>query len=33
MVHNLIVVTGSLRDFAPLRVPTLDPFAPRRGRR
>jgi hypothetical protein len=33
MVHNLIVVTGSWRDFAPLRVPTLDPFAPRRGRR
>jgi toxin FitB len=33
MVHILIVVTGNLRDFAPLRVPTLDPFAPRRGRR
>jgi len=33
IVHNLIVVTRNLRDFEPLRVPTLDPFAPRRGQR
>ena len=32
IVHNLIVVTRNLRDFEPLRVRTLDPFAPRRGR-
>jgi len=27
-VHGLTVVTRNLRDFAPLGVPTLDPFAP-----
>ena len=29
VVHNLVVVTRSLRDFEPLGVTTLDPFAPR----
>ena len=29
VVHNLIVVTRNLRDFAPLGIETLDPFAPR----
>jgi predicted nucleic acid-binding protein len=27
-VHGLIVVTRNIRDFATLRVPTLDPFVP-----
>lgn len=27
-VHSLIVVTRNVRDFVPLGVPTLDPFAP-----
>jgi len=27
-VHGLIVVTRNVRDFGPLGVPTLDPFAP-----
>jgi toxin FitB len=27
-VHGLTVVTRNIRDFAPLGVPTLDPFAP-----
>jgi hypothetical protein len=27
-VHGLIVVTRNVRDFLPLGVPTLDPFAP-----
>lgn len=31
IVHNLLVVTRNVRDFAPLGVKTLDPFAPRRG--
>jgi hypothetical protein len=26
-VHGLTVVTRNVRDFAPLGVPTLDPFA------
>ncbi len=30
--HNLVVVTRNVRDFEPLGVTTLDPFAPRRGR-
>ena len=29
VVHNLIVVTRNLGDFAPLGIETLDPFAPR----
>jgi toxin FitB len=29
IVHNLIVVTRNVRDFEPLGVRTLDPFAPR----
>ncbi len=33
IVHNLVVVTRNVRDFEPLGVKTLDPFAPRRGRR
>lgn len=32
-VHDLVVVTRNLRDFEPLGVKTLDPFAPRQGRR
>ena len=32
-VHNLVVVTRNVRDFEPLEVKTLDPFAPRRNRR
>ena len=27
-IHGLIVVTRNVRDFKPLRVPTLDPFTP-----
>jgi predicted nucleic acid-binding protein len=27
-VHGLTVVTRNVRDFVPLEVPTLDPFAP-----
>lgn len=30
IVHDLIVVTRNLRDFEPLGVKTLNPFAPRR---
>ncbi len=30
LVHNLVVVTRNVRDFEPLGVTTLDPFAPRR---
>lgn len=33
MVHNLTVVTRNVRDFKPLGVTTLDPFASRRRRR
>ncbi len=33
IVHNLVVVTRNVRDFAPLGVKPLNPFAPRRGRR
>lgn len=33
IVHKLVVVTRNVGDFAPLGVKTLDPFAPRRGRR
>ncbi len=33
IVHNLVVVTRNVRDFEALGVKTLDPFAPRRGRR
>lgn len=29
LVHNLVVVTRNVRDFEPLGVPTLDPFASR----
>ncbi len=29
IVHNLVVVTRNVRDFAPLGVPTLDPFTAR----
>jgi len=29
VVHNLVVVTRNLRDFAPFGVRTLDPFMPR----
>jgi len=32
IVHNLTVVTRNVRDFEPLGVKTLDPFAPPRGR-
>lgn len=32
MVHDLIVVTRNGRDFEPLGVKTLDPFAPRQDR-
>lgn len=27
-IHGLTVVTRNIKDFAPLGVPTLDPFAP-----
>lgn len=33
IVDNLVVVTPNVRDFEPLGVKTLDPFATRRGRR
>ena len=33
IVHNLIVVTRNARDFEPLGVKTLNPFAPQPGRR
>ncbi len=33
LVHNLVVVTRNVRDFEPLGVRTLNPFAPRSRRR
>lgn len=33
IIHDLIVVTRNVRDFERLGVKTLNPFAPRRGRR
>ncbi len=33
LVHNLVVVTRNVRDFEPLGVRTLNPFAPRPRRR
>ena len=33
IVHNLVVVTRNVRDFEPLGVKTLDPFALRQGHR